>query len=1080
MRRFATVLLTSLSALGLFAASASAAAPTLGPVSATDTQGVSALLKGTVNPQGEATSYWFEYGTASNFAGAIRTPASSAGSGSSAEAARAAISGLAPDTTYHYRLIARNASGTTTGTVGAGTAAGFRTTEGFGIAGFSAKAIADGGEAATLAGSHPYQLSLDIALREGGEFEDQPGATFPDGDIRDLRIEMPQGLIVNPSITPVCTREQFHTPRISPFAPSRSGESCPDWSQLGTAKVATGSGERTFGVFNLTAPPGVPAQFGLAPFGAPIVIDVGLAPNPDGTYTLSLEAEDIPQALDLHDLELDLWGTPWAASHNGQRGNCLNETEPTFSWAKCSVGEPSLFRPLAFLSLPPLCSGTLAFDLTANSWQQPAQVAASEVNRGSGGTPAPMSCGFAQFTPQAVAHLDNIRASSPSGFVFRLDTSHYNLTAPNLVNPTPPRTAIVTLPDGATINPSVGAGLGVCTPAQFAAEGVFTTEGAACPNAAKIGTLSARTPLFADALTGPVYLAQPDDPATSAPGAENPFDNLLAVYMLAKSPQRGVMIKLAGKLTPNPINGTLTATFDGLPQIPYANLEISFRSGQRSFLITPPRCGYVGTGVHMIPWGRAASDLDVTSYTLIKTGIGDGPCPSGTPPFNPTVAAGGVNSNVNSYTPYFIHISRGDNEQEITSYSLKLPKGVTGKLAGIPFCPDAAIEAAKHRRGFAEAASPSCPSASQVGRTFTGYGVGSALTYTPGKVYLAGPHNGAPLSLVTINPAIVGPFDLGTVVIRSAFTVDERTAQLELDSSASDPIPHIRDGVVLHLRDIRIYMDRYEFTHNPSSCAPSQMVSTVRGSGAAFDNPADDSTSVSSVHFQLLNCRILGFKPQLGVRLRGTARRGGYPSLRATFAARGNRDSNLKEIAVVIPRQQFLAQNHIRGVCTRAQFAERRCPANSIYGSAVAHTPLFDEPLRGNVYLRSSSQFIPDLVADLYSGAVRIVLEGRIGPSKQGGIRTFFSDLPDDPVNFFRMTLFGGRRGLLQNSANICKQPPISNVKAIAQNNIGAVFTTRLRGQSCGKKTKKKRKRRGHTRKQGGKASAVASARRSG
>ncbi len=455
----------------------------------------------------------------------------------------------------------------------------------------------------------------------------------------------------------------------------------------------------------------------------------------------------------------------------------------------------------------------------------------------------------------------------------------------------------------------------------------------------------------------------------------------------------------------------------------------------------------------MAPWGKAAN-LDADSYTLIKTGINGGPCPSGTPPFAPGVSAGGVNSNVNSYTPYFVHISRQDTEQEITSYSLELPKGVTGKLAGIPFCPDAAIEAARHRRGVAEAADPSCPAASQVGHTYTGYGVGSALTYTAGRVYLAGPFHGAPLSLVTINPATVGPFDLGTVVIHSAFTVDPLTAQLALDSTASDPIPHIIDGIVLHLRDIRIYMDRPQFTHNPSSCAASKLISTLRGSGPRFDDPSDDSTSTSSAYFQLLNCRILGFKPRLGVRLRGGTRRGGYPQLRATFAARGPNDSNLKEISVTIPHQEFLAQNHIRGICTKAQFAAQNCPADSVYGSAVAYTPLLDQPLRGNVYLRSApGTQIPDLVADLYSGAVRIVLEGKIGPRKGASLVALFSDLPDEPLDRFTMTLDGGKHGLLVNSADICFSPPVSSVKAIAQNNIGAEFTTRLRGQ-CHKKKK--------------------------
>jgi hypothetical protein len=1057
MKGLGIVAVSLWAAFALGAASASAAPPVLGPVSVTDIQGVSALLKGKVNPQGRATTYRFEYSTASNLAGAVKTADRPAGSVSAEEEARAAISGLAPSTTYYFRLVATNSSGTSTGSPSS-----FQTSQGFGFlageAGFGAQAIADGGEAATVAGSHPYRLSFGIGLNQGGEFEGQPGAVFPDGDLRDLRIEIPNGTILNSSVLPTCTPDRFHAPRVSPFEASRSGESCPESSQLGTVAVKTSEGERTFGLFNLQAPPGLAAQLGFAPFGAPVALGVRLNANPDGSYSLVIEADDVPQSLDIYGLQLNLWGAPWAVSHNGERGNCLNESEPTFPWAKCSLGPPGEFKPQAYLSLPPKCSGPLSFTVSATSWQQPGQASASAINHTKAGAAAAMHCEYLQFNPEVVGHLDNTKASAPSGFVFRLNVNHARLTDPAFTNAAPPKTAIVRLPEGTTLNPSVGAGLGVCTPAQFAAETVQSAQGQGCPNNSKIGNLRVHTPLFneqfeGDLLTGAVYLAKPDDPTTTTPGTENPFDNLISIYLLAKSPQRGVMVKLAGELVPNPADGTLTATFDNLPQLPYTELEVSFRSGQRSFLITPPHCGYVPTGIEALPYGSAETYSEL-SYTLIKTGADGGPCPTGTPPFEPQVTSGAVNSNVNAFTPYVVHISRKDTEQELTSFSLGLPKGVTGKLAGVAKCSDAAIAAAKQKRGFAEAASPSCPASSQVGHTLTGYGVGSALTYTEGKIYLAGPYHGAPLSLVTINPATVGPFDLGTIVIRSAFQVDQHTAQLRLDSSASDPIPHILNGVVLHLREIRIYADRPEFTHNPSSCEASQLTSALTGSGAAFETSADDSHVAPSNFFQLLNCRILGFQPQLGVRLRGGTKRGDYPQLRVTFASRGPNDSNLKDIAVVIPRQQFLAQEHIRGICTKVAFAREACPKDSIYGSAVAETSLLDEPLRGNVYLRASSAALPDLVADLHSGPIRIVLEGHIGPGKKGGIRAFFSDLPDEPVSRFTMTLFGGKRGLLVNSADICQTPPVSNVKAIAQNNIGAVFTTKLRGQCKGNKKK--------------------------
>jgi hypothetical protein len=73
----------------------------------------SAVVKGTVNPKGAATTYFFQYGTTSLY-GASTAPAS-AGAGTSGVHVAAAITGLAPATTYHYRLVARNAEGLTKG-----------------------------------------------------------------------------------------------------------------------------------------------------------------------------------------------------------------------------------------------------------------------------------------------------------------------------------------------------------------------------------------------------------------------------------------------------------------------------------------------------------------------------------------------------------------------------------------------------------------------------------------------------------------------------------------------------------------------------------------------------------------------------------------------------------------------------------------------------------------------------------------------------------------------------------------------------------------------------------------------------
>jgi hypothetical protein len=932
-----------------------------------------------------------------------------------------------------------------------------------GTEGFEMIARAEGGAPDTVAGSHPYALTARVALNLT-ESPGEPGVPYPDGDLRDLHLELPPGLIANPAALPRCGLSDFLTPRSSPFEESRAGESCPDATQVGTVEIHAGldgGTTRRFGVFNLAPPPGVPAQLGLAPFGEPIVLTSRVHFDPAGRYAPTLDTVNFPQSIHAYRLDLALWGTPWGASHDGERGDCLNETEPVFPWAKCSVGPPWMgHRPRAYLSMPTACEGPLVFRARATSWQQPGEAAAeSSSPTGLGG------CAELRFEPHPVAQLNDSKASSSSGFFFGLLNVDEGLTNPALRVASQARRAVVTLPEGATVNPSVGAGLGVCAPSQYAAETAFSPQGAGCPNASKIGDFTVETPLFEGQLEGAIYLAQPDDPTTRAAGAENPFDTLLAVYLVTRSPQRGILVKVAGKIVADPATGRLTATFDDLPQLPYEELAVHFRSGQRAPLVTPLGCGPAVTRIELTPWAAGAPVAHTTTASPIDSGIEGGPCPAGgTPPFSPGVVAGGVNSNVGSYTPYFVHLIRKDTEQEITSYSMVLPRGITAKLAGIPFCPDAAIAAARGMRGEEELAHPSCPAASRIGHTLTGYGVGAALTYAQGDVYLAGPYHGRPLSVVTIDAATVGPFDLGTIVIRSAFEVDPITAQLRIDSRASDAIPHIIAGIPLRLRDIRVYMDRPEFTRNPTSCEPSQLVSTLTGSGARYDDPSDDSSAIVSEHFQLLNCTAIGFKPKLGLRLRGGSRRGAYPALRAVFAARPG-DANLERIGVTMPHSEFLAQNHIRTVCTREQFAVEACPSGSVYGSAVAYTPLFDEPLRGPVYLRSSSHRLPDLVASLRSGAIQIVLAGKIGPAKHG-IRAFFGGLPDAPIDRFVMRMRGGHRGLLVNSTNICVNPPLATVKALGQNSRGAIFRSRLRGQ-C-RKTKHRGRHGRHHGKGGG------------
>ena len=95
---------------GVFTTSSAVAAVTSPATSVTLT---SATLHGSVNPLGRATTWYFEYGTSTNYG--TKTPLQSAGAGTSAVSVSGSITGLTTGRTYHFRLVAMNTAGTAQG-----------------------------------------------------------------------------------------------------------------------------------------------------------------------------------------------------------------------------------------------------------------------------------------------------------------------------------------------------------------------------------------------------------------------------------------------------------------------------------------------------------------------------------------------------------------------------------------------------------------------------------------------------------------------------------------------------------------------------------------------------------------------------------------------------------------------------------------------------------------------------------------------------------------------------------------------------------------------------------------------------
>jgi hypothetical protein len=912
---------------------------------------------------------------------------------------------------------------------------------------FDGKTEDASGKAMMQAGGHPFHVATGFELNtviHPGPGEEK-GLPVPDeGHMRNVKVEVPPGLVGNPTATAKCSVSNF---MVGPFTP------CPDNTQVGIGEVQlnlSGTHEVIRGaIYNLVPPPGKPALFGFWAFIVPVYVTPTIRSN--GDYGLDVNVLNIDETTPITQTKLTFWGVPNSTEHDFERGNPLFGICGDGSSPPCSAhGAP----PIAFLTNPMDCAhGPFQTNISVESWKglvaNDSFITHDELGNPTGVT----RCDRVPFQPSIASKPTTNDSETPTGLDFELKVPDSGLLNGEGIAQSHIKKAVVRLPKGVSLNPSAGEGLGVCTPAQYASEQVDTKEGEGCPNNSKVGSVDLETPLLEEHLTGSVYLAQSDNPKTSDPGAENPFDSLISIYLVARSPVRGVLIKQAGKVEPDPETGQIVTSFDNLPQLPFSNLKVHFREGQRSPLVSPPNCGTYTTVAEMTPWSDPSQVKTVTNEFLVTKGVGGGDCPSGAPPFHPNIQAGTLNNNAGDYSPFFLRMFRGDDEQEITNFSADLPVGMTAKLAGIPKCSNAALAKAAANTGLEEKEHPSCPAASQVGRATVGYGVGTVLNYSPGKVYLAGPYKGAPVSIATVTSALIGPFDVGTVIVRSAFRVDGEIGQVHVDSKGSDPIPHILKGILLHLRDIRLYMDRENFVLNPTNCDRMNVQALITGSGGDFVSSADDAPLPVTTPFQAAGCGLLKFKPKLGFKLKGGTHRGDYPALTTTLRARKG-DANISRALVTLPHSEFLAQEHIRTVCTRVQFAQDNCPAASIYGHARAVTPLLDKPLEGPVYLRSSSHPLPDLVADL-SGEINVTLVGRIDSFRQQ-IRTSFDVVPDVPVTKFTLKMQGGKKGLLVNSRNLCKAPGRADVKLGAQN--GKTSTTHpLVKTRCRKAKAKKR-----------------------
>jgi len=928
---------------------------------------------------------------------------------------------------------------------------------------FDGGAFRSDGTAERQAGSRPHTAAatIEFATIDRPTYPGSPFmATFPVANAKDIEVGLPAGFVGNPLIGQRCTTVQLAavvSPQVS------DAERCPPEAQVGLLRYQlTGSTPAVTNVYNLVPPPGVPAMFGITTTGLGTNLFYGSVRS-DGDYGVDIDVRNLSQGGSLLWSEFVFWGVPADPVHDDERGVAPN-------FAACAT-DPSCSNPSgdplrAFLSLPTSCVGPVETRLTVNSWQRPDVFAHDSFFTHETGDPNALigteGCENVPFDPTLTADPASRVAGAPSGYTFDLripQTDDPNGLAQAHLDET-----VVTLPEGVVMNPSVAEGLAGCSDAQV---GIGSKAEPACPSASKIGTATVHTPLLDDPMEGEVFL-----------GTQTPAERY-RLFLVVRGP--GVIVKLKGIVTPDQQTGRLTTTFDNNPQLPFDHLQLDIKGGPRAPIANPATCGPKTLTASMSPWTGNPPSVVADTFAI------DQGCPPGDS-FEPSFSAGSVSPIAGTFSPFSVRIERTGGK-DLGRVNVKLPRGALASLKNVDVCGEAALATVASKTGVATQGSPACPAGSQVGTVTVGAGAGPNPFYpqlpgtdVSGRMFLTGPHTNteyrlpgvpqADYGLAIEVPAVAGPFDLGTVLVRAAIFVDPVTAQITV---LSDRMPRILEGVPLNVRDVRVNVDREKFATTPTSCAPKRVAGDIRAQ--------DNTAALRSSHYQVADCAALDYRPRLGMRLTGPRQRvtGRHPGVRAVVRQTGLGEAGIKRARVVLPPSLALDPDNAQALCefedgTKPD-VENHCPAGSVVGRARAFSPLLKKPLVGNVYFvknvridsRTGNEIrtLPMIVVAL-RGEVAINLTGKSSTTRSGRLVNTFADVPDAPIARFNLNIKGGNQGILavtgnrRGNINLCDRPRSHRAHTTmnGQNGMRRIFRVALK-TPCAKRSGQARQGKG-------------------
>jgi hypothetical protein len=855
----------------------------------------------------------------------------------------------------------------------------------------------------TQAGAHPYAVTTTLDFPT----QSSPGGFTeyhePAQNIKDTVVELPLGLVGNPQAAPRCPLSglELNALQTTVQCPpdTRIGEVTLDESQGGFAsslfpRQQLGQSTRTVSsLYNMVPEHGYPAEFGLNYAGVTVHLYPSVVYTKAG-YMLRVTTPNTPsEFVDngevgfVSGFSLTLFGDP--AKHNGT-GEAPFFTDPS----ECSPSGPEATIHIDTWTHQGAVNPDGTPDFSDPNWLE----AKSSL-------PPVTGCDALRFDPTIEARPESTRSDSPTGLTVGLKVPQAPAIDAALATPDL-KDATVTLPAGMSLSPSSANGLEACSPAQIELEGESQPT---CLEASKIGTVELTTPLLANPIGGSVYLAEQGN---------NPFGSLIALYIVVDDPATGTLIKLAGHgelgngsngLAP----GQIRTTFENNPQLPFSELKLTLKEGPRAPLTTPQTCGSYTTESSLTPWSAPESGSAATPSSSFQISSGPNGEPCAPQDFSPSFTAGTVNNEAGAFSPFTLTLARTDADQDLGALTVKTPPGLLGMLSRVQLCPEP------------QASQGMCPAASQIGHVTVAAGPGPDPVYVPqaGKpqdpVYLTGPYKGAPFGLSVVVPAEAGPFNLGTVVVRSAIAVDPHTAQVTI---TSDPFPSILQGVPLQVKSVDVTIDREGFMFNPTNCSPSSVGGTVVSTQGA-------QVGVSSP-FQAANCANLPFKPSFTASTQAKTSKADGASLTVKIAAKPG-EANVRKADVALPLALPSRLTTLQKACTEAQFNSNPagCPAASDVGVVTVHTPVLSSPLTGPAYFVShGGAAFPNLEVVLQGEGVTIDLVGNTD-IKKGITYSKFESAPDAPFSTFELNAPQGPYSILTTSKNLCTPTKTETVR---------------------------------------------------